>query len=276
MGDDSQVTKDNLTGIVDVICQENPDILMLQEVDLDSKRSFHINERDVIKEGTDFANDTFAYNYKTLYVPYPWPTIGKVQAGLLTLSDYEIESATRMALPCPFSWPVSTVNLKRCLSVNRMKVQDSDKELVIINLHLEAYDDGEGKAAQTKMLTEVLQQEYEKGNYVIAAGDFNQTFSNITPYTYEDDEELWQPATIDLSQLPKETLDSFSFLMDNEHPSCRLLSMPYNEETKEKMRYYFIDGFIVSNNIEVESMEGLEEDFVYSDHNPIKLVVSLQ
>ena len=38
--------------------------------------------------------------------------------------------------------------------------------LVAVNLHLEAYDDGEGKAAQTAMLFDILEEEYAKGNYV--------------------------------------------------------------------------------------------------------------
>ena len=84
--------------------------------------------------------------------------------------------AQRQSLPVPFKWPIRVANLKRCLLVERFTVADSGRELVLINLHLEAYDDGEGKAAQTKMLREFLQAEYEKGNYVIAGGDFNQTF----------------------------------------------------------------------------------------------------
>lgn len=47
---------------------------------------------------------------------------------------------------------------------------------MLVNLHLEAYDDGEGKIAQTKQLREFIQSEYEKGNYVIAGGDLNQVF----------------------------------------------------------------------------------------------------
>ena len=50
-----------------------------------------------------------------------------------------------MQLPCPFSWPTRIANLKRCLLVERIPIADSDKELVLVNLHLEAYDDGEGK-----------------------------------------------------------------------------------------------------------------------------------
>jgi len=50
---------------------------------------------------------------------------------------------------------------------------------VLVNLHLEAYDSGEGKIAQTKLLVEFLEQEYAKGNYVIAGGDFNQDRKSV-------------------------------------------------------------------------------------------------
>ncbi|MBQ6946894.1 MAG: hypothetical protein IJN42_02510, partial [Clostridia bacterium] len=47
---------------------------------------------------------------------------------------------------------------------------------VIVNLHLEAYDDGTAKVEQTKVLANFVREEYSKGNYVIAGGDFNSTF----------------------------------------------------------------------------------------------------
>lgn len=101
-----------------------------------------------------------------------------VNSGLLTTTVYDIDSAERISLPCPFNWPVSTANLKRCLLVSYLPISGTSSKLVIVNLHLEAYDDGEGKIAQTKQLREFIQSEYEKGNYVIAGGDFNQIFPN--------------------------------------------------------------------------------------------------
>ena len=62
--------------------------------------------------------------------------------------------------------------------INRIPIAGTNHELVLVNLHLEAYDDGEGKKAQTQMLQTILQKESDAGNYVIAGGDFNQTFSN--------------------------------------------------------------------------------------------------
>lgn len=72
-------------------------------------------------------------------------------------------------------------------------LEGTDAQLVLVNLHLEAYDDGEGKAAQTAALTSFLEQEYAKGNYVIAGGDFNQTFpGGLDKYPIKND-DLWTP-----------------------------------------------------------------------------------
>ena len=43
----------------------------------------------------------------------------------------------------------------------------------------------------------------------------------------------------------------------------------------EKFQYYLIDGFIVSGNVTVESVETQNLNFKNSDHNPILMKVTL-
>lgn len=143
----------NLAGIEDELAALDSDFIFLQEVDQDSERTYGINERARI--ATAFAPayaSAYALNYDVAYVPYPLPPIGAVESGIMTLSRMQPSSAERVQLPCPFSWPVRLGNLKRCLLVERVPVQGGTAELVLVNLHLEAYDDGEGKAAQTAQL----------------------------------------------------------------------------------------------------------------------------
>ena len=120
-------------------------IYMLQEVDKNSARTYGMDESDCL----GIYNSTYALNYSCPFVPYPLPPIGRVNSGLLTTTMYDIDSSERISLPCPFDWPVSTANLKRCLLVSYLPIEGSSSKLVIVNLHLEAYDDGEGKIAQT-------------------------------------------------------------------------------------------------------------------------------
>ncbi len=81
--------------------------------------------------------------------PYPLPTIGKVESGLVTYSDYKVSETSRIALPESFKWPVKTCNLKRCMLETSIPIKGSDKELVLINFHLEAYDSGERLATES-------------------------------------------------------------------------------------------------------------------------------
>ena len=263
----------NMEGIAGVLKELQPEVIFLQEVDLDSKRSHSINEQSFLEQKLTGYCDSFAANHKVLYVPYPVPPIGKVECGLTTFSQYRVVDAVRVALPCPFHYPVRIANLKRCVMVSRIPVEGSDKYLVLVNLHLEAYDDGEGKLAQTKMLSDLLQKEVEKGNYVIAAGDFNQSFSNVDTGAYPIlDEDLWAPGSIDVAEFG----DDLTFHTDNTEPSCRSLDRPYAGADPENFQYYLIDGFIVSSNIRVESVETKNYEFAYSDHNPVRMTVTLE
>ena len=267
-------TKDRVEQNLETIQAElsslSPDITFLQEVDTDSARSYHIDEVSELQEGS--VSSDFAYNYKVSFVPYPVPPMGRIYSGVATDTDLKVDSATRIALPCPFKWPVRAGNLKRCLLVNRVPVDGSDRELVLVNLHLEAYDDGEGKAAQTKVLCDFLENEYEKGNYVIAGGDFNQTFSGTDTSMYPDKEGTWQCGLLDESAFP----ETFQFCQDSSTPTCRSLDIPYAGADHDTFQYYVIDGFIVSDNVEVQSCETQDLAFAATDHNPVLLEVKLK
>ncbi|MDO4649974.1 MAG: endonuclease [Eubacteriales bacterium] len=264
--------RENMEAIISAAKDFSPDIMFYQEVDKKSKRSWKVNEEELFMEAFPDQAESFAYNFKTLYVPYPLPTIGRVESGLLTLSRFETKSADRIKLPSPFTYPVRLANLKRCLLVNRLELEGSDKELVLVNLHLEAYDSGEGKAAQTALLKEFLEGEAAKGNYVIAGGDFNQYFSNIDHSMYPVvGEELWQPGFLDVDEFG----ENLQFVQDNSSPSCRSLDKAYRDSDKENFQYYLIDGFLVSDNVKVDSVETKDLGFVNTDHNPVIMKVTL-
>lgn len=258
-------------GVLSTLDELGADIYMLQEVDENSSRSYGVNEMKSFSEGRNAHSSVYAYNHSCPFVPFPWPPMGKVNAGLLTTADYAVQggAAERIALPCPFSWPVRTANLKRCLLVSRYHISELDKELVVVNLHLEAYDDGEGKAAQTAMLFDILEQEYAAGSYVIAGGDFNQTFPGTLDKWPIGEGEVWAPGVLEESSLP----EGWSFVYDDSTPTCRLLNEPYDAQTSQ---HYVLDGFIVSPNIDVLGVETQNYGFKYSDHNPVVIEIGFK
>lgn len=267
--DSKKVVEENLNGISSIMQEQDVDCYFLQEVDRDARRSYYIDEQEYYENALGMKG-MYACNFKCDFVPYPLPPIGKVDAGLVTMTDFMVSDATRIALPESFKWPIKTCNLKRCMLETRIPIEGSDQELVLINFHLEAYDSGEGKIAQSKMLAEKLASEYEKGNYVIAGGDFNQTFENIYSYPIVNSEN-WVPPVIRSEDIP----EGFSFAVSDNFPTCRLLNEPYSGNYEDS-QVYVIDGFIVSDNLEIVNLETIDTDFMWSDHQPVKLEVILK
>ena len=161
-------------GAVGVIEDLNADFYLLQEVDVDADRSYHVNQEDYIKTAmTDYAS-IFANNFHSAYLFYPFnDPHGAVQAGLLSFSRYQISEAERRSYPVDNSFITKFTDLDRCFAQMRLPVEGGH-ELVLINSHMSAYDEGGTiRAQQLELLNSVIAEEYAKGNYVIVGGDFN-------------------------------------------------------------------------------------------------------
>jgi endonuclease/exonuclease/phosphatase family metal-dependent hydrolase len=196
--------------------------------------------------------------------------IGKVESGIVVASSFKVNNAVRIQLPGEFSWPVRLANLKRALIVSRLPVEGSDKELVVINGHLSAYDDGSMRTQEMERLKGIMAEEYGKGNYVIVGGDFNQTFPEADGLFPVTDTSNFVAPVISGDFLPA----GFRFAVDLTLPTSRLLNKPYNP-SDPTMQYYLIDGFIISDNITLNSVTTLNLNFRYSDHNPVVMEVML-
>ncbi len=267
--DEAEVTA-NLSGLLSALSLQKADICLLQEVDLDSRRSFWTDQREHFARWL-MMGSAFAYNYKCAFVPFPWPPLGKIESGLLTLNNLAVSEATREQLPVPFSWPLRVANLKRCLLVERMPIAESDKELVLVNLHLEAYSSQEGRTAQMAQLAQLLKAEALKGNYVIAGGDFNQAFPGSVAQYPIPAEAGWIPGQLMDSDLPA----GYRFAFDTRTPTCRALETPYQGD-RSAVVMYVIDGFIVSANVKVNSVQTYDLNFRNSDHQPVAMEFTLQ
>ena len=267
--DSKKVVENYFAGIKKTIGSYESDILFVQEIDVKSARTYKINQVEAMKNFTG-KGGAFAYNYNCIFVPIPFPPMGRIQSGVAIYTNFETTSAQRRALPVPFTWPTRVANLKRCILVTRIPVYENGgatgQELVLADFHLEAYDSGEGKIAQTKALKDFIDSEYAKGNYVIAGGDFNQKFPGSEAYPVISPDG-WIPGQLDASLVE----GGWQFVYDDSKPTCRSLEAPYNDENAaaHNWQYYVIDGFIISPNIEKLSVNVIDEDFENSDHNPV-------
>lgn len=259
----------NLKTISSIISNQNADFYIIQEVDIDGTRTYHIDESVYLKQALDGYSYTFAENWDCpfIIIPLDHPH-GSNYAGIMTFSKYGMTSALRRSLPLEDSL-MKLVDLDRCYSISRIPVEGG-KELVLINFHLSAYtSDGKIGYEQLKMVLSDMQSEYEKGNYCIAAGDFNKDLvgTGCLAFGVTGSEQTWaQP-------IPASTFDGFDshlvapYDASNPIPSCRNADAPYWEGQYQVL----IDGFIVTPNVKVLESHVIDTGFEYSDHNPVVL-----
>jgi endonuclease/exonuclease/phosphatase family metal-dependent hydrolase len=222
----------------------------------------------------------FASNFHMPYLVYPFnDPIGAIQSGLLTLSKYKVESAVRHSFPLSDSLFSNLFDLDRCFSASYLPVEGSNKYLVLVNLHMSAYDEG-GTVRQKQLenLNAFLKSERDKGNYVVAGGDFNHC---LIADQFKDDasalecfsSEQVTPDWVKNSILHNNELtEGFTISASTEISTCRGADMPYEKGVTYTT---VIDGFIVSDNIQVEEEGTVDTDYAYSDHNPVKIKFSL-
>ncbi len=238
------------------------DFFLLQEVDKKAKRSYKTNQQDTISKILNDYNSYFAYNYKVAFVPIPFlKPYGKVQAGLATYSKHKPLKVVRFQYPGNFSFPTNLFMLDRCFIESRYKLNNG-KELLMINLHNSAFDDGSLKAQQLNYLKKYIKNEYKKGNYLIIGGDWNQS----PPY-FEPNYHDYINDTLSNSYIPADFFgDNFVFVYDNTSPTNRRSFEAYN---KLKTPVTVIDFYMISDNIKIENIETINLNFENSDHNPV-------
>lgn len=257
-------TVENLKGIVAYLEEEKSDIIFVQEADVNSTRSYKVNEYDYIVNTLEDYSTAFAYNYKVRWVPVPISKPhGKVNGGMMTLSKFNTSSATRYKYPGTESWPRQLADLDRCFIENRMPVQGG-KELVLINSHLSAYDKGGTvRKQQLGFLKNYITKEYKKGNYVIVGGDWNHLIPGTDPYKFKSIES-WPEW---LQKIPGDFKpENFKWAADDTIPTTRTDGSPYKKDVNFTA---VIDGFLISPNVEAKKVKTHSLDFKYTDHNPV-------
>lgn len=263
------VIKD-MSDIISCLSAEDADFYLLEEVDEDATRTYHVNEVETVTDAFGSYSSIYAQNWDSAYLFYPvtCPT-GAAKTGLVTLSRYAVTSSLRRQLPKE-TGVMKIVDYDRCYSVSRIPTSDG-KELVLYTFHLSAYSSGAGIGnAQLEMMIADMQAEYEAGNYVIGGGDFNKDLLG-------DSSKYWGISGGDMSwtqPFPTEVLEntgiSLSAPIDysNPVPSCRNADGPADTENQLRIT---VDGFLISANVTVIESRVIDTGFAYSDHNPVKL-----
>lgn len=270
---DEELSKKYINGITSTLIeyQDSTDIFLLQEVDRNSKRSYNVDQVVQFASNLKGYSSAFALNYDVKFVPvpfgFPYTPYGKTYGGLQTLTKLKAVSADRVQYPGGFSWPTRLYMLDRCALEMRYKLS-SGKELIIVNTHNTAYDaTGEIKKIELNFMKNRYEAEVQKGNLVVLGGDWNQVppgwdskhFNAVMP-------EGYTPQALNDSLIP----NGFQVFFDPQVATNRSNDIPYTAGTTYTT---LIDYFMVSPGIEVIGVQGCNRDFMFSDHQPVRLTV---
>ncbi len=262
---------ENTERAAEIIKEVDADFVLLQEVDIDGTRSHHINQTEMFSNEIEGCDSATAVNYDSPYFLYPLKEpVGKNKSGIMTFSKYNISKCTRRRLPVEDSI-YKYLDLDRAYTVTRISLSDK-KTLVLYNLHLSAYtSDGAIADEQMKMLMEDMKKEYDKGRYVIAAGDFNKDLLGDSSKYFERSEgEYSWTKPIKTELIP----EGLSLYTPTNAPSCRNADKPYAGDGSDFV--VTVDGMIASANVIVVSSEVIDVGFECSDHNPVKYKIILE
>lgn len=169
------VFEKNMQTTLQLLEKINPDFIGFQEIDFHSRRSFYVNQLQTIAEKDGYKYAAVAINWDKHYVPFPyWPPsvhFGKMLSGQAVLSRWPILSAQRVVLEKPGNRPFyyNALYLDRLIQVVKIKI--NGKEIILLNVHLEAFDRETREKQAGKVLE--LYRSFKNDYPVLVIGDFN-------------------------------------------------------------------------------------------------------
>ena len=185
----------NLDEVARVIRDEQPDIVLLQEVDDGAKHTDYSNQLALLQERvTDlYPCSTEAFYWKSDFVPNPH-IYGSVGTKLATLSRYRLDKAERLQLPSPSGNLLGRLfEPRHALLVSYLPLHDGG-QLAVVNTHLGDFHPGDDTLQRQITATAELLDGFEKsGTPWISGGDFNLLPQGQYPRLPAEQRERYAP-----------------------------------------------------------------------------------
>ncbi len=259
-GDDdwpSTLTRKNILGqIANVIVDEKPDVVLLQEVDDGAKRTEHEDQLSALMTllPKEYGNHASTFYWRANFVPHP-ALMGSVGMKLSTLSKYKITEATRHALVGiqSQSWIMQQMNPKRAVLEIQLPIKNAGS-LSVMNTHLSAFAQfSNTMEIQVNQVMDLMDiGETQRSRHIILGGDFNLLPSSIA-YSLLDEKgkSYYNPVGTELSPM----LQKFD-------------SIPSLESMKSK---YYADWFTHSPNHISGALPDRTIDYLFYTENLVAI-----
>lgn len=175
-GDRVLMSSEEVTGhiqaIAEVVNAVDPDVLLVQEIDLNSRRGDFVDQLQLLLDLSPLNYAAYASQWRADYVPSDG--LGAIDSGNAILSRWPLKEAERVALPLRSDQDGLTRYFYLRRNYLRAKIElPSSAPLWVINVHTDAYGKDGTKRDQIGLFTEELRRIDALGESLIAGGDLN-------------------------------------------------------------------------------------------------------
>lgn len=161
----------HLDGLAAKIRQVDPDIVLLQEVDVASKRCAYVDTLQYLLDHTDLNHAAYASQWKADYVPSDG--LGAIDSGNAIMSRWPLSESTRVALPLIDEQDALTRYFYLRRNVLKTRVDIPGAPVWVVNVHTAAFATDGTKKKHIDSFKAELDALDAQGHLVIAGGDLN-------------------------------------------------------------------------------------------------------
>ena len=273
----------NLDLIVSKINEIKPDILLLQEVDIQAKRTDYIDELQYILDNTYFNFGVYTSNWKAQYIPSDG--LGRMDEGNAILSVWPLGACERFQLPLRNDLDALTkyFYVRECVMTAEILIPDT-KPIIAVNTHLSAFSTDDTKKRQLDEYYNILTSIQNNNQLFVTGGDFNLLPPNSDSTDYCDEDKCPNESFHGVNDNPKHKDGSYytpeitwmSKLFADFYPTYKLADYKLNQRayfTHTTNPASFWDrtlDYLFSNSEWVENSHHVYQSFrEVSDHAPV-------
>lgn len=162
----------NMERIAQKIEELQPDILLLQEVDIQSKRSDYVDQLQWLLDNTYFNYAAYGSQWQTEYIPSDG--LGRMNETNVILSRWPLDSAKRIQLALRSDQIAPEQYLyERCCMVEARVVVPGFQDLYVVNIHASAFATDNTRIKHLAAFKQELDRIEAKGFVFVAGGDLN-------------------------------------------------------------------------------------------------------
>lgn len=276
----------HLGGLAAKIRKVDPDVLLLQEVDVNSKRSAFVDELEWLLDHTALNFGVYASAWRADFVPSDG--LGAVDSGNAVLSRFPLENAERIALPRRGDQDVLTryFYLRRNL-LRTDVVVPGGPALAVVAVHAEAYATDDTKRLHIERFEAELDAESAGVGWVIGGGDLNALPPGSEQVRGFDDQGCTEDFVADDYSAERTWLDG---LYAKFHPAITLEAYQKNNAVyfthttrpdgfwNRKLDYLFASGEWISGSglVHQDEAHGGTDTRPLSDHAPLSAEIELR